>query len=190
MTLRKRPNGSPTGKLVGPAKRGSTSIAEIARRSDVQLALDNDVLVRVAENCIALRKHRRLTQNALAKLMGTSQAALARIEGAQENITLRTLGKAIEALRGRLTFYITPAELNLPVMPPWYNLVPFHAAEPYECKFLGGREGAPVRVGIGWVSPGHSVVEGETIMEESVRLGPGESKTGEITNIGRDQGLV
>jgi hypothetical protein len=122
--------------------------------------------------------------------MGTSQAALARIEGARENITLRTLGRTIEALKGRLTFFITPAELNIPAMPPWHSLVGVAAAEPYTCRFVGMQIGAPMRVGIGWESSAHSVLDGVTITGKSVRLGPGEEKAGEVIGTAQGQAVV
>lgn len=102
-----------------PAK--SVSMTELARRPEVRLALDNDALFQVAENLIYLRKHRKLTQQTLARKMGTSQAKVARIEGGRENITLRTLEKAVVALEGRLGLSIAPAELDLPRAPNWWS---------------------------------------------------------------------
>ena len=97
----------------------SASLIELARKPEVRLALDNDARLQVAESLIYLRKHRRLTQQALARKMGTSQAKVARIEGARENITLRTLEKAVVALEGRLSLSISPAEIELPKAPSW-----------------------------------------------------------------------
>ena len=96
-------------------------MTDLARQSEVRLALDNDALFRVAENLIYLRRHRKLTQANLAKKMGTSQAKVARIEGGRENVTLRTLEKAVVALEGRLSLSIAPAELELPKAPSWWS---------------------------------------------------------------------
>lgn len=96
-------------------------MTDLARQPEVRLALDNDALFRVAENLIYLRRHRKLTQANLAKKMGTSQAKVARIEGGRENVTLRTLEKAVVALEGRLSLSIAPAELELPKAPGWWS---------------------------------------------------------------------
>lgn len=71
---------------------------------------DNDVRFHVARNILHLRRYRELSQKALAELMGTSQSAVARIEGGSENITLDTLQRLIDALRGRFHVVIQPAE--------------------------------------------------------------------------------
>ena len=54
--------------------------------------------------------------------MNTSQAKVARIEGGRENVTLRTLEKAIVALEGRLGLSIAPAELISPDCPDWWSM--------------------------------------------------------------------
>lgn len=95
-------------------------MTDLARQPEVRLALDNDALFRVAENLIHLRKHRGLTQQALAERMGTSQAKVARIEGGRENITLKTLERIVGALEGRLGLSITPAEFLLPRLANWW----------------------------------------------------------------------
>ena len=96
-------------------------MTDLARQPEVRLALDNDALFQVAENLIYLRRLRKLTQAVLAKKMGTSQAKVARIEGGRENVTLRTLEKAVVALEGRLSLSIAPAELELPKAPSWWS---------------------------------------------------------------------
>lgn len=55
--------------------------------------------------------------------MGTSQSAVARIEGEDENITLRTLKRLARALSGRIRFAIEPAEANLPRWPEWWDMM-------------------------------------------------------------------
>jgi len=96
-------------------------MTELAQQPEVRLALDNDALFQVAESLIYLRRHRGLTQQALARKMGTSQAKVARIEGGRENVTLRTLERAVRALEGRLSLSIAPAELDVPRRPRWWN---------------------------------------------------------------------
>jgi transcriptional regulator with XRE-family HTH domain len=94
---------------------------DLARQPELRLSLDNDALFQVAENLIYLRRHRKLTQANLAKKMGTSQAKVARIEGGRENVTLRTLQKAVVALEGRLSLSVSPAELEWPKAPSWWS---------------------------------------------------------------------
>ena len=55
--------------------------------------------------------------------MGTSQPKVAMLESGDANITLKTLGKAIDALRGRLRLAIEPEELGLPTLPQWWEMV-------------------------------------------------------------------
>jgi transcriptional regulator with XRE-family HTH domain len=96
-------------------------MTELAQQPEVRLALDNDALFRVAESLIYLRRYRGLTQQALARKMGTSQAKVARIEGGRENVTLRTLERVVRALEGRLGLSIAPAEIDVPRGPSWWN---------------------------------------------------------------------
>jgi transcriptional regulator len=153
MTLTRRPSGSESTK---PARHSEAkSLSELARKPDVALALDNNAFLRLAENIIYLRRYRGLTQQALAKKVKTSQAAVARMEGARENITLRTLEKVVSALDGRLQFAIAPAEVHLPMLPNWWDLISSHridARVPYTCTVIAKQEGSPLRVGAGWVA--------------------------------------
>ena len=56
-----------------------------------------------------LRKKAGLTQTQLAKLVGTRQSNIARIESADyTGYTLKTLGKVTKALRGRIEIKIVP----------------------------------------------------------------------------------
>lgn len=131
-------------------------MTDLARQPEVRLALDNDALFQVAESLIYLRKHRRLTQATLAKKMGTSQAKVARIEGGRENVTLRTLEKAVVALEGRLAFSIAPAELYFPRLPSWWSMPEVVGADsPYKLHFIHAVESGSgsLKVGAGWSGP-------------------------------------
>ena len=56
-----------------------------------------------------LRKKARLTQTQLAKLIGTRQSNIARIESADyTGYSLKTLEKVTQALKGRLLIKIVP----------------------------------------------------------------------------------
>jgi hypothetical protein len=55
--------------------------------------------------------------------METSQPAIARIEGGDENITLQTLKRLIRALDGRLRLSIEPKEAGLPHWGCWWDSI-------------------------------------------------------------------
>ena len=83
-----------------------SSLTDIAHDPQVRFALENDAKLRVAENVIRLRKKRSMTQDELARKAGLTQGKIARIEGGDENITLRTLERLVAALGGRLQLNI------------------------------------------------------------------------------------
>jgi len=150
-----------------PAVRArAQSISEIARDPQIELQLANDARLSVAESLVHLRRHRNLTQAKLARRMKTSQAAIGRIERASENITLKTLEKAVKALKGRLALSISPVEIYTPQLPPWWELTqPFHSAQPFSLvKACGTSDGQ--RVAAGWVT----VTTGENVAAETVAL--------------------
>ena len=102
---------------------GSNSrLAELYADPEFQLEWDNDLGFHLARHLVRLRKHRGLTQAELAERVGTSQPKVARIEGADENVTLRTIERLTNALDGRIRFGIEPAEIQIPHMPPWWDL--------------------------------------------------------------------
>lgn len=184
MSLAKRRGGSTTAKL--DKRAGARSLSDLARQTELRLGLDNDVFLRVAENLIYLRRYRGLTQHDVARRMETSQAAVARIEGARENITLRTFEKALAALRGRLQLSIAPAEVHLPVLPDWWELMVYNieSTQPYTCTFVAKQGGDPVRLGALWQAPSGaaSVVGSVTVAVPAVpRALPSlEDQTGKV----------
>lgn len=153
-----------------PTRTKSSSISDLARRPEVRLALDNDALFQVAENLTYLRKHRKLTQQLLAKKMGTSQAKVARIEGGRENVTLRTLEKAVVALEGRLSLSIAPAELHLPRLPAWWSMADTVGADfPNLLHFVRVQSGSDSRkVGAAWSGPLRALPTDALLGEPSV----------------------
>jgi hypothetical protein len=88
---------------------------------EFQLAWDNQIAFHVAEQAIHLRKLRGLSQARVAKAMRTSQSAVARIEGGDGNITLNTLQRLADALHGRLSFALRPAEASRLHFPAWWT---------------------------------------------------------------------
>jgi len=68
----------------------------------------------LAEAILELRRHRGMTQAELARLVGTQQPAIARIEAARSNVglaTIRAIGVALDAV---VRISMTPAEECVP----------------------------------------------------------------------------
>src|SRR5262249_59207698 len=84
---------------------------------------NNDFAFHVAKHTTRLRNYRGQSKASVASAMGTSQSAVARIEGGDENITLRTLKRLAEALDGRIRFAIEPQELSFPRWPEWWTVI-------------------------------------------------------------------
>lgn len=81
-------------------------------RSDARLAREVEVLVnemKIEQELVALRESRGLSQRAFAKILGSSQPYVAKLEsGKIRNLGVKTLVKAATALGGRLTLKIEP----------------------------------------------------------------------------------
>lgn len=61
----------------------------------------------IEQGLVALRQDRRISQKTLAKMIGVSQPAIAKLEsGGAKNIELRTLARYVGALGGRLKIEI------------------------------------------------------------------------------------
>jgi transcriptional regulator with XRE-family HTH domain len=97
---------------------------ELYRSDQFALDRDNDIAYQLGRNALYLRRLRKRSQADIAKAMKTSQPAVARIEGGDENITLLTLKKLALALNGRIRFAIEPEEESYPRVPPWWELEP------------------------------------------------------------------
>lgn len=99
-------------------------IREAYRSEAFKDAVANDVHFQVARNLLYLRRHRGISQAALAKAVGTSQSAIARMETGLENITLETLKRVINALGGRLYVSVPPSELAPQSQARWWDHQP------------------------------------------------------------------
>jgi len=123
-------------------------------RPEFRLEADNDVSFHVAMNAVKLRRYRNESQQFVAQNMGTSQSKVARIEGGDENITLRTLRRLAGSLRGRIRISIEPAEVCLPRLDPWWEMVanglPSNATWTSAAMFVGVAPADPAM--IGWVA--------------------------------------
>ena len=84
--------------------------ANFAEWFDAQLCMDADLnrqveetlqAMRIEQDLVALREARGVSQTQLAKTLGVSQPAVAKLESGQaKNIELRTLVRAVSALGG------------------------------------------------------------------------------------------
>lgn len=99
----------------------SSPLAELYASPEFRDEWDNNVMFHVSQNLLFLRRYRRWSQARVAKQADTSQPAIARIESAQENITLATLEKIINGLKGRLRISIAPQEVRQPEWPVWWE---------------------------------------------------------------------
>lgn len=96
----------------------NTKKSEVMERIDAELAANPQLRRRVEEilneihveqAIIRLREERGFSQARLAKILGISQPAIARIESGKEpNLKLSTLAKLTAALGGRLSVEIAP----------------------------------------------------------------------------------
>ncbi len=62
--------------------------------------------LRIEQELIKLREAQGLSQSQLAKVLGVSQPAIAKIESGSENLTLRTLLRVVTALGGAVKLQV------------------------------------------------------------------------------------
>lgn len=111
------------------SRPSSSRLADLYRTDDFITEASNDVRFHVARNLLHLRRYRHLSQAAVAKAVGTSQSAIARIESAQENITLDTLQRIVTALRGRFSITVPPEECAAKPIAAWWEVHNPHPAK-------------------------------------------------------------
>ena len=114
-----KPDVLPTIQVL--SRSSPSPLAEVYETEQFKNEWANDVRFHVARNLVHLRRYRKMSQDAVGKAVGTSQSAVARIESAQENITVDTLQRFIVALNGRLHIAIPPQEHSLPLARPWWD---------------------------------------------------------------------
>lgn len=111
--------GSGEAKIV--SNPSNSPLASLYQTEAFRDQWNNSIAFHVASNLLFLRRFRGLSQQEVAKKVGTSQPAIARIEGGQENITLETLQRLTEALQGSFFVSIKPREC-VPYIPrPWWE---------------------------------------------------------------------
>ena len=60
------------------------------------------LLLKIANQILHLRKHKKMSQQTLAKKIGTTQSNIARMEAGNQNFSLATLGKLADVFGKRL----------------------------------------------------------------------------------------
>lgn len=158
-------------------RRSSSPLAEIYKTEAFKNEWANDVRFHVARNLLHLRRHRHMSQGAVGRAMGTSQSAIARIESAQENITLDTLRRLVVALRGRIHISIPPQEYSLQQKRPWWETPRAGTGVPWSVVGIAGRRGAQTdQVMVGLERP-HGLPIAKAFVSGAAGLLP-EGKTG------------
>ena len=121
------------------SRRSGSLLDEVYASPGFQVAWDNEVPLHIAKNVSRLRRFRRMSQAKVGAAMGTSQPAVARIESAQENITLDTLERLVKALKGRFYVSIAPEELAVRRPSPWWELIEAQA-NPWALRLVALRK--------------------------------------------------
>jgi len=85
---------------------------EYKRSLEFRKAYDREVLnLKIAYRVMQLRKERQLTQGQLARMIGTKQQTISRIEDSKNfRISIRTLVKIASALKAKLSIDLVPKE--------------------------------------------------------------------------------
>lgn len=96
--MRKRTSGSVSLDKVFAAAEKSPEWKAAYAKADIE--------VRMAIDIAKARERAHLTQNQLAKAIGTTQSAISRIERADQNLTLATLSRIASALRRQLVIQL------------------------------------------------------------------------------------
>lgn len=123
--MQQAPDSSTTASLqvVAQHAHSDSQMADPYGAPEFRLAWDNQVKFHVSRQLLHLRRYRDKSQGWLAKEIKSSQSAIARIEGGDENITLDTVERIVVALNGRLQIAIPPAELSSSRRSSWWELL-------------------------------------------------------------------
>ena len=120
------------------------SQSPLARRLDddaeLRHYLARDVAGEIAEQLIRLRQYRGLSQSALAKAVGTQQAAISRHESGEGNIGAETIETLLQALNAICRIDLVPAEFEhvCSSAPRWWDVawsLSSHALNVYRHTF-------------------------------------------------------
>lgn len=117
------PVSTTTASVTGVVERdlSASQQADPYDTPEFRLSWDNKVGFHVSRHLMQLRRYRKMSQAKLALEIGTSQPAIARIEGGDENPTLDTVERMVVALNGRFQVAIPPAELSTSRKSVWWE---------------------------------------------------------------------
>ncbi|HEY8054956.1 MAG TPA: helix-turn-helix transcriptional regulator [Terriglobales bacterium] len=118
------------------SRNSPSPLLELYRSPEFQLKWDNQVAYHVSDNLLHLRLFRGMSQSEVAEVARTSQSAIARVESGEANVTLGTLERLVEALRGRFIVSIEPAEHPCPRLPAWWKQ-PWSFTSSSNLQFVG-----------------------------------------------------
>ena len=96
--------------IITPVSVGKHVEEEYRKSKDFRKAYEEEVLMlNVAYKIAQLRKQRHMTQRDLARMTGTTQQTISRLEDSSNaQITLHTLTRVARALKARLSVEIIP----------------------------------------------------------------------------------
>ena len=94
--------------MTDPDRRPLTRLGEKARARLARVEGDNWFFARIADQVVAQRTARNLSQRELAELVGTTQSAIARLEAGGRPPRIDTLLKIADALDCELTVELRP----------------------------------------------------------------------------------
>lgn len=109
--------------LVVASKNSVSSLSAAQDSPEERLEWDNDVKFHISRQLLHLRRYRNRSQVELARAIGTSQSAIARIESGEENPTLDTVERIVVELGGRFDVSIPPAERSASRRMAWWNIL-------------------------------------------------------------------
>jgi transcriptional regulator with XRE-family HTH domain len=139
-----------------PVANDSISLGTLfSNDSELGLSWDNAVRFQLSRQLVMLRKYRGWSQAKVARLAGTSQSHVARLESGEENFSADTAERFIVALEGRFDVSISPKEMHLPRWQPWWEM---HAAGFYSATPLNlvaaqvGTDGICTALAGGWTN--------------------------------------
>ena len=97
-------------KIIIPESVGQHVEEQYRKGREFRKAYDEEVLMlKIAYKIAQLRKERHVTQRGLAKMIGTTQQTISRLEDSENTqVTLHTLTKLARALKARLNIDLVP----------------------------------------------------------------------------------
>jgi DNA-binding Xre family transcriptional regulator len=94
--------------MTDPDRRSLTRLGEKARARLARVEGDNWFFARIADQVVAQRTARNLSQRELAELVGTTQSAIARLEAGGRPPRIDTLLRIADALDCELSVELRP----------------------------------------------------------------------------------